>query len=122
MIGYDNQGRVTQANHAAVEMLGLASEQDIVGSLAVDAGWHRTDTAGWPDLDNLHPAVAAIPTGQPQLRIVIRCNRPGGSEVWIQVDAIPVIGGPAGTGVLATLTDISQSLMGPRLYHARYRD
>jgi len=122
MVAYDDQGRVTQANQAAVEMLGLASEQDIVGSLAVDAGWHRTDTAGWPDLDNLHPAVAAIQTGQPQLRIVIRCNRPDGSEVWIQVDAIPVIGGRAVTGAVATLTDVSKILMDSRLQHARYGD
>src|SRR6266851_3121817 len=122
MIAYDNQGRVTQANHAAVEMLGLASEQDIVGSLAVDAGWHRTDSAGWPDLDNLHPAVAAIQTGQPQLRIVNRCNRPDGSEVWIQVDAIPVMGGRAVVGVLATLTDISKIVMDSRLPRPRYGD
>ena len=122
MIAYDNQGRVTQANHAAVEMLGLASEQDIVGSLAVDAGWHRTDSAGWPDLDNLHPAVAAIQTGQPQLRIVNRCNRPDGSEVWIQVDAIPVMGGRAVIGVLATLTDISKIVMDSRLPRPRYGD
>src|SRR5260370_3938137 len=105
MVGYDDQGRVTQANRAAVEMLGLASEQDIVGSLAVDAGWHRTDAAGWPDLDNLHPAVAAIQTGQPQLPIVNRCNRPDGSEGWIQVDAIPVMCGHAVIGALATLPD-----------------
>src|SRR5216683_1570247 len=122
MIAYDNQGRVTKANHAAVEMLGLASEQDIVGSLAVDAGWHRTDSAGWPDLDNLHPAVAAIQTGQPQLRIVNRCNRPDGSEVWIQVDAIPVMGGRAVIGVLATLTDISKIVMDSRLPRPRYGD
>ena len=122
MIAYDNQGRVTQANHAALEMLGLASEQDIVGSLAVDAGWHRTDSAGWPDLDNLHPAVAAIQTGQPQLRIVNRCNRPDGSEVWIQVDAIPVMGGRAVIGVLATLTDISKIVMDSRLPRPRYGD
>src|SRR5712664_2602880 len=123
MVAYDDQGRVTQANQAALEMLGLASEQDIVGSLAVDAGWHRTDTAGWPDLDNLHPAVAAIQTGQPQLRIVIRCNRPDGSEVWMQVDAIPVIGDAgAVTGAVATLTDVSKILMDSRLQHARYGD
>src|SRR5260370_875671 len=122
MVGYDDQGRVTQANRAAGEMLGLASEQDIVGSLAVDAGWHRTDAAGWPDRDNLHPAVAAIQTGQPQLRIVNRFNRPDGSEVWIQVDAIPVMGGRAVIGVLATLTDISSIVMDSRLPRPRYGD
>src|SRR5260370_9663345 len=122
MVGYDDQGRVTQANRAAGEMLGLASEQDIVGSLAVDAGWRRTAAAGWPDLDTLHPAVAAIQTGQPQLRIVNRFNRPDGSEVWIQVDAIPVMGGRAVIGVLATLTDITSIVMDSRLPRPRYGD
>jgi PAS domain S-box-containing protein len=123
LVAYDDQGRVTRANHAAVELLGIASEQDIVGSLAVDAGWHRTDTAGGPDLENLHPALAAIQTGQPQLRIVNRCNRPDGSELWIQVDAIPVIGDAgAVTGAVATLTDVSKILMDSRLARARYGD
>jgi PAS domain S-box-containing protein len=123
MVAYDDQGRVMQANHAAVEMLGLASEQDIIGSLAVDAGWHRTDTAGWPDLENLHPALAAIQTGQPQLRIVNRFNRPDGSEAWIQVDAMPAIGeAGAVTGVVATLTDVSKILMDSRLARAHYGD
>jgi PAS domain S-box-containing protein len=123
LVAYDDHGRVTRANHAAVEMLGIASEQDIVDSLAVDAGWHRTDTAGWPDLENLHPALAAIQTGQPQLRIVNRFNRPDGSEAWIQVDAIPVIGAAgAVTGAVATLTDVSKILMDSRLARARYGD
>jgi PAS domain S-box-containing protein len=123
MIAYDDQGRVTRANHAAVELLGLASEQDIVDSLAADAGWQRTDTAGRPDLENLHPALAAIKTGQPQLRIVNRFNRPDGSEAWIQVDAMPVIGDAgAVTGVVATLTDVSKILMDSRLARARYGD
>jgi GAF domain-containing protein/DNA-binding CsgD family transcriptional regulator len=104
-------------------MLGIASEQDLVGSLAVDSGWHRTDTAGWPDLENLHPALAAIQTGQPQLRIVNRFNRPDGSEAWIQVDAMPVIGDAGGvTGAVATLTDVSKILMDSRLARARYGD
>src|SRR5258707_4670696 len=97
MIAYDSQGRVTQANHAAVEMLGFASEQDIVGSLAVDAGWHRTDTAGRPGSEEPHPPPATDPNGQPQLPIVERLHS---SHRWGRMDpGYPRTGDRRGRGV-----------------------
>src|SRR5438309_4663753 len=45
LIAYDAQGRVTRANRAALRILGFASEGEIVGSKAADAGWFRTDSA-----------------------------------------------------------------------------
>jgi len=65
VIAYDQHGRVVRANNAALEILGLESEKDVVGTLASEAGWLRTDPAGWPDAHGLHPALAAIGSGQP---------------------------------------------------------
>ena len=117
LIAYDAQGRVTRANRAALQILGFASEGEIVGSKAADAGWFRTDTAGWPDAENLHPALAAIRSRQPERGILARCTRPDGSDVWVQVDAVPVE-----TGVLMTLTDVTSILTDMRLPRPRYGD
>lgn len=122
LIAYDEQGRVTGANRSALEILGLASERDIVGSRAVDAGWFRTDPAGWPSSENLHPALAAIRSRKPEREMVVRCTRPDGSEVWLQVDAVPVVEGERVSGVLATLTDVTRILTDLRLPRPGYGD
>lgn len=122
LIAYDGQGRVMRANRAALDILGFASEDGIVGSRAADAGWFRTDPAGWPHSENLHPALAAIRSGRPEREIVARCMRPDGSEVWIQVDAVPTSEAGAVAGVLATLTDVTRILTDLRLPRPRYGD
>ena len=118
LIEYDGQGRVVRANPASLEILGFESERDLVGSLASEAGWFRTDPAGWPDAQGLHPALAAIRSGQPERRVVARLNRPDGAEVWIQADAIPQAAG----GVLLSMTDITRILLDTRLPRPRYGD
>src|SRR6266566_4727867 len=117
LVVYDEQGRVVQASKAALEILGYESEHEVVGSRASEAGWLRTDPAGWPDAQGMHPALAAIRSGQPERRVVARALRPDGSEVWIQVDAIPQAG-----GVLLSLTDVTKILMDTRLPRPRYGD
>ena len=123
LIAYGPDGRVTRANRAALEILGVSSERDIVGTRAADAGWLRTDPAGWPDSENLHPALAAIHSRRPERGIVARCARRDGSEVWVQVDALPQVtsSGEVG-GVLVTLTDVTRILSDTRLPRPRYGD
>ncbi len=122
LIAYDGQGRVTRANRAALDILGFASEDGIVGSRAADAGWFRTDPAGWPHSENLHPALEAIRSGRPEREIVARCMRPDGSEVWIQVDAVPTSAAGVVAAVLASLTDVTRILTDLRLPRPRYGD
>jgi PAS domain S-box-containing protein len=123
LIAYDGQGRVTRANRAALQILGFASEGDIVGMSAAEAGWLRTDSAGWPDSENLHPALAAIRSRQPERGILARCTRPDGSDVWVQVDAVPLAAASeADAGVLVTLADVTSILTDMRLPRPRYGD
>jgi PAS domain S-box-containing protein len=122
VIVYDGKGNVIQANQAALDMLG-GSFEDLVGSQARDAGWLVTDGAGWPDAENLHPALAAIRSNQPQRGVVARVLRPDGKEVWIQADAVPVA---ASTGslehVVTTLADLTGIFNDVRLPRPRYGD
>ncbi len=121
VIAYDAGGLVVQANLAAHELLGVDPDM-LIGSTAQNAGWFLTDAAGWPDPINLHPALAAVRSGQPQRAVVARVNRPDGVEVWIQVDAVPLALTPAGpvTLVLAALTDVTRLLNDIRLPRPGY--
>src|SRR2546428_13111440 len=99
VIAYDEHGRVVRANPAALEILGFQSERELVGSPAVGAGWFRTDPAGWPDAENLHPVLAAIRSGRAERHVIARVTRPDGAGVWIQAGAGPTVpghGGPRG--------------------------
>lgn len=117
LIAYDAGGRVIRANRAALDLLGFASETDIVGTSAAQAGWFRTDPAGWPDRETLHPALGALQSGEAERGIVARVAKPDGSDVWIQVDAVP-----NAEQILVTLTDVSRILNDTRLPRARYGD
>jgi PAS domain S-box-containing protein len=123
LIVYDGHGRVTRANRPALEILGFASEPDIIGSVAADAGWFRTDPAGWPDAENLHPALAAIRSRKPERGAVVRAPRADGTELWIQVDAVPETTSSGEVlQVVATVTDITRVLADIRLPRPRYGD
>ena len=117
LIAYDMSGRVIRANATALDILGIPTEKDIIGSSAANAGWFRTDTAGWPDPETLHPAMVVIRSGKPERGAVARVARPDGDEAWIQVDAVP-----DGGRVLVTFTDVSRILTDTRLPRARYGD
>src|SRR5258708_6522449 len=117
LIAYDMSGRVIRANATGLDILGIPAEKDIVGSSAANAGWFRTDPAGWPDPETLHPAMVVIRSGKPERGVMARVARPDGDEAWIQVDA-----GPDGGRVLVTFTDVSRILPDPRLPRARYGD
>src|SRR5258708_16038077 len=89
LIAYDMSGRVIRANATGLDILGIPAEKDIVGSSAANAGWFRTDTAGWPDPETLHPAMVVIRSGKPERGIMARVARPHGGEGWIPRDAVP---------------------------------
>ncbi|TMC96450.1 MAG: PAS domain-containing protein [Chloroflexi bacterium] len=123
VIAYDEHGRVVRANHAALEILGFQSERELVGSPAVGAGWFRTDPAGWPDAENLHPVLAAIRSGRAERHVIARVTRPDGAEVWIQAEAVPHVAGTGvPRGVLLSLSDVTNILMDARLPRPRYGD
>lgn len=120
LVVYDAGGRVINANPAAGELLGVRVE-DLLGSRAEHAGWFLTDAAGWPDAENLHPALAAIRSRRPQRDVVARVTRPDGSETWIQAEAVPVLTETAILShVVMTLTDISRILTDVRLPRPSY--
>jgi len=118
VLTYDLNGTVTGANQAAAVLLGSDS---LAGTNAADSGWVITDAAGWPDPDNIHPALAAASTGQPQRGVVARVTTPQGVERWLQVEATPRKDAAGDVEqIIVTLTDITQLLSDARLPRPGY--
>src|SRR6266852_2592752 len=118
VLTYDLDGTVTSANQAAAALLGSDS---LNGTNAAQAGWLITDAAGWPDPDNIHPALAAAHTGQPQKGVVAHITTPQGAERWLQVDARPRKDAAGDVEqIVVTLTDITQLLSDVRLPRPGY--
>ena len=106
---YDGEGRVVQANEQAGSLLGL-SPGDLYGSSAYDSGWLIVESVEGPI--TVHPVVAALRTGQPVRGVLVRARRPGGADVWLQVDAVSE---PSGVQVVATLTDVTHLIAHSRV-------
>ncbi|HSS62661.1 MAG TPA: GAF domain-containing protein [Candidatus Limnocylindrales bacterium] len=101
VVVYDDQGRALEANEAAYSLLGL-SPRDLIGSDAEDAGWLVIESAEGPIA--VHPVVAAIKAAQAIRGVLVRAHRPGGSDVWLQVDAVP---DSASGRIVASFTDVT---------------
>jgi PAS domain S-box-containing protein len=122
LVVYDTDGTLIKANQAALDILG-AKPEELIGTRAALAEWLVTDVAGWPDAENLHPALAAIRSQHAQRGVVARVIRPDGVEIWIQIDAVPVATSTGNIShVVATLADLTQIFNDVRLPRPRYGD
>jgi len=118
VLTYDLDGTVTSANQAAAALLGSDS---LAGTNAAQAGWLITDAAGWPDPDNIHPALEVARTGQPQRGVVAHVTTPQGAERWLQVEATPRKDAAGDVEqIVVTLTDVTQLLSDARLPRPGY--
>jgi PAS domain S-box-containing protein len=113
LVAYDPNGQVTEANEAALFMLGLARRQ-LVGSYAEDADWLVLEAPDGPI--SVHPVIAALKSQQPVRGVIARVHRPDGGDVWIQVDAVPHLGAAGEIAhVVSSLTDVTHLFTRSRL-------
>lgn len=96
---YDDRGDVIEANDAACTLLGLPAGE-LVGSHAEDAGWFVVESSEGPI--TVHPVTAALRSRQPVRGVLARVRRRDGSDVWLQVDAVP-----EDSRVVVGLTDVT---------------
>lgn|GEM_PF-3144848 len=111
IIIFDGEARITEANQAARDLLGLTPDE-LVGMSADDMNWLVIEARDLPM--TVHPVVAALRVAQPVRGVLIRTKRPDGTEVWMQVDALPEFSGAAASRVVATLTDVTHLLKSSR--------
>jgi PAS domain S-box-containing protein len=113
VIAYDARGQVTDANHAALDLLGM-TRRELVGSYAEHSDWLVLEGPDGPF--SVHPVTAALKSRQDVRGVLARHRRPDGVDVWIQVDAVPqVSGGDEASQVVASLTDVTHLFARSRL-------
>jgi PAS domain S-box-containing protein len=111
LVVYGPDGRVQDATATACEILGEQPEQ-FIGSEAAAHRWQSMERPGRMTAEPLHPAVEAARSRRPQLGVLVRVERPDGSVVWVQVDAIPTLASDGSVShVIATIADVT-SLVG----------
>jgi PAS domain S-box-containing protein len=106
----DAEGRITQANPAALSILGLTLEQ-LQGRTSLDPRWRslREDGSDYPGEE--HPAMVALRTGEPVHGALMSVHNPLADEQrWILIDATPLFspGEDAPREVYTTLQDITE--------------
>ena len=105
LVAFDEEGRIVDANQAACALL-MVGRGDLVGSRAEEADWLVVDAKD--GATSVHPALAALRGARPVEAVLTRVRRRDGSDVWLQVDAVPV---PDDNGVahrvVLSLTDVT---------------
>jgi PAS domain S-box-containing protein len=105
IVAYDDDGRVVEANDAACSLLGL-DHRDLVGTLAEDMDWLVVESVEGPIAT--HPVIAALKSRQPIRGALVKVRRPAGTDLWVQVDAVPEMRHDLPTGRIVTaMTDVT---------------
>jgi two-component system, chemotaxis family, CheB/CheR fusion protein len=86
----DASGKITNANAAAENILGLSLDQ-MKGLTSIDPKWKsvKPDGTDFPGED--HPAMVSLKTGKPVLNVVMGVYNPQKkAHTWININAIPL--------------------------------
>ena len=102
----DPAGVITFANAAVLEMYRMTSEE-VIGQHVMPTLKTAEQQGRELGVDDL-PAMRAAATGQPVRQQVIHVTRRDGGSLWVQVDAMPILG-PDGhtTEVVSSWIDVS---------------
>jgi PAS domain S-box-containing protein len=85
----DDKGGIIDFNPAALEILGLTSDQ-LLGRTSMDPRWKSIHQDGSPFPGNEHPAMRALKTGLNQKNVIMGIERPNSSRRWIKINAVPL--------------------------------
>ena len=85
----DAEGRITEANPAAQEILGLTLDQ-MQGRTSLDPRWRAVHEDGSDYPGDTHPAVVALRTGRAVENAVMGVFNPADDQTrWISINAVP---------------------------------
>ncbi|HEY0486010.1 MAG TPA: EAL domain-containing protein [Mycobacteriales bacterium] len=112
----DTDGALQLCNRAAERILGVTQEYAL-GRVVSAASWGLVRLDGTPLTDDELPTTRAARTGLPQKdRVIGVQNRLRGELRWVSVSAVPLFedGTTATTGVVCSVTDVSDQLAADR--------
>ena len=107
----DVRGVVFACNPSAERILGFG-KGEMIGGDSIDRAQRAIHRDGQPFLRELHPAMAALRTGEACLGVTMGLFKPNQEIVWIQIDAQPLFsaGGTTPYAVISTFTDITAQM------------
>jgi diguanylate cyclase (GGDEF)-like protein/PAS domain S-box-containing protein len=120
----DTDGALQICNRAAERILGM-SERHAIGRVMNSENWGVVRADGSPLPTEELPPFRALRTGLPQKNRVIGVhNRVDGELRWISASAVPLLeeGAAAPTGVVCSLTDVTDQLSADRALKASERN
>lgn len=103
----DVSGKISEANTAAEQILGLSRAQ-LLGHDWLDLGLRaiRVDGSAFPAED--HPSMQVLRSGSASRNLVVGVNKPGAQLVWLSINAQPVFGVNGSLeGVVCTFIDVT---------------
>ncbi|AMQ56493.1 PAS domain S-box protein [Algoriphagus sanaruensis] len=109
----DSSGQITDANSAALEMLGLSMEQ-IQGRTSLDPRWHAIHPDGSDFPGETHPAIIALREGKSVENVQMGVFNPAtNSYRWILISANPIFieGEDKPNQVFASFKDITKQIL-----------
>ncbi|WP_295233542.1 PAS domain S-box protein [Sediminibacterium sp.] len=112
VIYLNKDGKIEEANPAAIDLLGLSHDQ-IIGVESIDERWEtiRPDFSVFPGKE--HPAIVALNTGKPVFNTVMGVKHAVKKKyVWILINAVPEFKQEESTPyrVFTTFTDITDQI------------
>lgn len=103
----DTQGHITQANPAALRILGLTMDQ-MLGRTSMDPTWKSIHEDGSTFPGEQHPAMQALRTGQLVHGVVMGITSAGRGPIWISTNATPLFRDGVVSEVYAIFEDITE--------------
>jgi PAS domain S-box-containing protein len=106
----DADGELLRANDRAAELVGVGTD-DIpsdVDDYERTSEWTVYDEDGDPLPQEALPANRAVETGEPVLNEELVVERPDGSQVWLSVNATPIVTDGEVRQVVSTAEDITE--------------
>jgi PAS domain S-box-containing protein len=86
----DANGKITNANAAAENILGLSLDQ-MKGLTSINPKWKSVKPDGTDFPGEEHPAMVSLKTGKPVLNVVMGVYNPQKkAHTWININAIPL--------------------------------
>jgi diguanylate cyclase (GGDEF)-like protein/PAS domain S-box-containing protein len=100
---------ILEANQRARSLLGL---QDLEGRLATDPQWVFLEADHSPMALERFPVVQVITSGEPVRGLIAIIQPPVGNEVWLEVNALPVLDDAEGPRrVVVTFIDVTDRIL-----------
>ncbi len=106
LVVQDADGRIIDANAAALFLLGL-SRDELFGLTSLDPRWQATDAAGEALPGDEHPAMRTLRDGAPLQDFVMGVHLPEGGRRWLAVSTALLPGRATGPWVVSSFTDVS---------------